>query len=235
MKRSILAFLVLASSTPAVAASYRVQLNPTATGKLLVGHAGVQAVDDRTSTALVRLVAPGNEVKERATVRILVMNLGTQPFEFGPDQVSIQLADGTRFHPTSIDDFEKGRQLVERESRRAAAVDLQARSNLEQLAQQGNSGVVPVANSTAGGTSVPSGTESQDRRSDESLLPGAKTLGAIYQLLVPQTVAANHAWGGYYVFDVPKAVFARKADQPLTVSVRTGREEHRFAGILKWK
>jgi hypothetical protein len=37
------------------------------------------------------------------------------------------------------------------------------------------------------------------------------------------------------VFDVPKDVFNRKTDQPLTVIVRTGSEEHRFAATLHWK
>ena len=38
-----------------------------------------------------------------------------------------------------------------------------------------------------------------------------------------------------YVFDVPKAVQKRRVDQPLTITVRTGPEEHRFSGMLRWK
>ena len=68
-----------------------------------------------------------------------------------------------------------------------------------------------------------------------ALLPGAETLNAIYQILISQPVAPNKAWGGYYVFDMPKAVSARRANQPLSILVRTGAEEHRFSAVLKWK
>ena len=78
-------------------------------------------------------------------------------------------------------------------------------------------------------------TEGQDRRADDSLLPGAQVLDAIYQILIPLTVQPQKAWGGYYLFDMPKTVFRRKVDQPLTIDVRTGTEQHRFAAILKWK
>ena len=73
------------------------------------------------------------------------------------------------------------------------------------------------------------------RKGDESDLPGARTLDALYQLLLPESVGPNQVWGGYYVFDMPKGVFDRRADQPLTIIVRTGSEEHRFAATLHWK
>ena len=50
-------------------------------------------------------------------------------------------------------------------------------------------------------------------------LPGGRTLDAIYQILIPLTVDPAKAWGGYYVFDLPKAAFARRADQPLSTSL----------------
>lgn len=60
-------------------------------------------------------------------------------------------------------------------------------------------------------------------------------MDALYQLLLPETFGPNQASGGYYVFDVPKAVFNHKADQPLTVIAHAGGEEHRFAATLHWK
>jgi hypothetical protein len=229
-----------ALSGTALAASYKVELAPPAGGKLLIGHAGVQAADDKTAVALVRLVAPGNEVRQHGTVRVLVMNLSPQPFEFGPEQVTLRLGDGTELKPVPIEVFEKGATLVQREMGHAAAVDMQIRNNLSGLADQANSG--PTSQNTApmpGGSSARiggvSGAGSHDQRTDEILLPGAKTMDALYQVLQPLTVEPAHAWGGYYVFDLPKTVLARKADQPLTILVRTGAEEHRFAATLKWK
>jgi len=222
-------------SSAAVAGSYRIVLQPE-DGKMLVGHAGVQAVDDWTPNTHVRLISPGNAVDQRGTIRILVMNLGRTPFEFGPDQVHLTLADGTVLPASSVDQFEKGRMLVERESRFAGTTDLRTRNNLSGLEQQANSSAsVPIPGVSAAGSSSASGTTGEDRRTDESLLPGAETLNGIYQILVSQPVAPQKAWGGYYVFDVPRAVFARRVDQPLSISVRTGSEEHRFYATLKWK
>lgn len=237
MKRGIIAFAALVACAPALAGSYRVVLKPV-NGKMLIGHAGVQAVDEFTTAAQVRLISPGNEVKERGTVRVLVRNLGSKPFRFGPDNVRLQLADGTELRPTSLDKFEKGAELVQREMGHAAAVDMQVKNSLSSYAQQ-SGGSTPLDSMRAG----PSGSISApaadlqdiERRSDESDLPGAKTMDALYQLLLPETVGPNQVWGGYYVFDMPKAVFGRQADQLLIVNVRTGDEEHRFTATLHWK
>lgn len=231
-----LALAALAMPGAALAGSYRVVLTPPVGGKLLIGHGGVQAADDRTGGALVRLVAPGNEVRERGTVRVLVMNLGKQPFEFGPEQVTLRLGDGTELHPVPVDTMEAGRTLVERESRRAAAIDLSVRMNLGVLAEQGAMRANPQSIGPASPTAPAGGpAQGSDRRTDEIHLPGGETLDAIYQILVPLTVPPAAAWGGYYVFDVPKPVQARRSDQPLTIFVRTGAEEHRFDATLKWR
>ena len=223
-------------ATPAWAHSYRVVLNaPT-----LAGHAGVQAVDDKTATALVRLISPGAEVRARGTIRVLVLNLGDKPFVFGREQVTLKLADGTVLKPTPIDQFIKGQDLVNRESGRAATIDRRNRNDLAELASQGSSGmtaqsIAPVpGGSTVSGSSLDT-TLGQDRRTDDSLIPGAQTLDAINQVLEAQDVAPQKAWGGYYVFDVPKDVFEHRADQPLTILVTTGAEQHRFDATLKWK
>ena len=79
-------------------------------------------------------------------------------------------------------------------------------------------------------------TLGQDLRSDDSQIFGAQILDAINQVLdLPYDVAPQKAWGGYYVFDMPKSAFERKADQPLTILVTTGGEQHRFNAMLKWK
>ncbi|MEA3057553.1 MAG: hypothetical protein QOF34_368 [Sphingomonadales bacterium] len=238
MKQSVPFALVLSLlAAPAAAHSYRVVLNAPG----LVGHAGVQAIDDKTSTALVRVISPGAEVRERGTVRVLVMNLGAKPFPFGAPQVTLTLADGTVLQPTPLDQFVKGKDLVERESRYAATVDMQNRNNLSALESQQSSGMTaqsaaPVPGGSSGSGTSGSSTLGQDQKTDSSLIPGAQTLDAINQVLdSPLDVAPQKAWGGYYVFDVPKAVFARRADQPLTILVTTGAEQHRFDAILKWK
>ena len=229
--------MAIAASTaePAIAGAYRIELATPPSGKLLHGHGGLEAADDHSDVALVRLVVPGNDIHERGTVRVLVKNLGTRSFEFGPDQVSLSLADGTVLKPVPIDQMEDGRELVEREMQHAAANDLRNRNDLPGLAGQANGGMAPGAPGIAPSGNTPTATAGHDHRVDETLLPGTMMLDSIYQLLVPLKVEPEKAWGGYYVFDLPRAVFRRKVDQLLMISVRTGNEDHRFAATLKWK
>jgi hypothetical protein len=130
--------------------------------------------------------------------------------------------------------MEKGRQLVEWESGRAWTNDLRIRNNLSGTEQQTNSGVRPLT-PVPGATAPSSEATRYNERTDENLQPGAQTLNAIYQILIEQPVEPSKAWGGYYVFDVPSRIFARKTDQPLTILVTTGGEVHRFNATLKWK
>lgn len=227
-----LAALVLAA--PAAAGNYKIVLDKPATGRLLIGHMGLQAADEQSPYTLVRVVAPGNTVDVRGTVRVLVANLGEPAFTFGPDQVAIRLRDGTVFKPTAVDQFETRKTVIERENGHARTIDLMNRNDLPALAGNGPGASPPGAPETI--PAAPSADAlTQDYRSDSDLLPGAETLNAIYQLLIPLAVGPRQAWGGYYVFDVPKEVQKRHADQPLTITVRTGGEDHVFSGTLRWK
>jgi hypothetical protein len=229
-----LAALVLAA--PAIAGNYKIVLDRPASGRLLLGHMGLQAADERTEDSFVRVVAPGNTVDVRGTVRVMVMNLGPRPFTFGPDDVTLRLGDGTVLKPVPIDQFETRKTVIEQQDKRAHAIDVGNLNSLSTLV--GGSG--PSSSGGPGAPAVipadPSGnTATNDFQSDSDLLPNAGTLDAIYQLLIPVEVRPNQAWGGYYVFDVPKAVQRARTDQPLTITVRTGGEKHRFAGMLHWR
>ena len=229
-------FAALCLAAPGFARSYQLVLDPPAGGRLLKGYGGLQASDQRTAAALVRVITPGNDVDRRGTVRVLVMNLGESPFTFGPQHVTLQLGDGTILAPTPLREFEKGRILIERESGRAAIVDRANRNSFSSLARAANSGMTAATPGvSAPGGAAPTQVQGQDHRADLLALPGGRTLDAIYQLLTPETVEPQQAWGGYYVFDVPKPVQVRRVDQPLSIIVRTGAVEHRFPAKLRWK
>jgi hypothetical protein len=233
MKRLIAVALVLAPSA-AMGASYKVVLSPPSAGRLLKGHGGLHAVDDRTPASLVRVISPGSDVKERGTIRVLVMNLGAETFPFGPEQVRLELADGTKLSPVPLSQFIRGADLIEREMGRARATDVRNRANLQGLAQQSaGSSAGPVPGVRAVST-APVSTESYDHEVEDLSLPGAKTLDSIYQVLESQPVEPSKAWGGYYVFNVPKNVRALKSDQPLTIIVTTGNEVRRFHATLRY-
>lgn len=234
--KSFAAIAILAFATPVSAASYKVVLSPPAGTEVVRGHGGLHAVDDRTETTLVRVISPGSNFKERGTVRVLVMNKGSTTFPFGPDQVRLELADGTRLKPVPIGMFINKAELVEREVGRARTVDQRNRANLSEFARQsgGSSGPGPTGVAAAP-TSGPIATEGLDLRTDDFLLPGAKTLAAIYQVLETQPVAPNQGWGGYYVFNMPKAIRDRKSDLPLKIVVTTGAEVRRFDATLQYR
>ena len=234
--KAFVATMSVLFATPVSAASYTVVLSPPAGTEVVRGHGGLHAVDDRTDTTLVRVISPGSSIKERGTIRVLVMNKGAQTFQFGPDQVRLELADGTRLRPVPIGMFINKAELVERELGRARAVDQRNRANLSELARQGAGSPATAATGVVvAPQSGPIETGGFDLKGDDMLLPGAKTLDAIYQVLEEQPVAPNQGWGGYYVFNVPKAMLARKADQPLTITITTGREVRRFSAILQYR
>jgi hypothetical protein len=217
------ASVALSISGAALAGGYVVNLQPGSAG-IVRGHAGLHAVDDRTEGALVRIVSPGLEIGERGTIRVLVMNLGQEPFEFGPANVSLTLADGSELEKVPLSEFERGYSLITREQNRAAAINMQNRNTLSTL-------VVQTGGSS---TSASDGTDvNVISRTDETALPGDKMLNAIYEVLMPETVAPQAAAGGYLVFELPELLEAAAGDIPLTITVRTGDEEHRFTGLLK--
>lgn len=223
----VAAAAALALSGAAVAGGYVVNLEPGSGGKVR-GYAGLHAVDDKNETALVRIVSPGLEIRQRGTIRVLVMNLGEEPFDFGPANVTLRLADGSELAKIPLDDFERGYSLVKREQNRAAAVEMQTRNSLPAVAGPAGSAMTTSSPSDGAGAAFSS-------RSDESALPGGRLVDAMYEVLMPETVEPQTAAGGYLVFELPKELKRAKADIPLEVVVRAGGGEHRFTGVLKWR
>ena len=234
--KGLAAIVFLTLAAPVSAASYKVVLSPPKGTSVVRGYGGLHAVDARTDTTLVRLISPGSDVRERGTIRVLVMNKGAQTFQFGPEQVRLELADGTKLKPVSINEFIRGAELVEREMGRARTIDNRNRANLSELARQGGSSSSGVpAGVAVAPQSGPVSTGGFDLKTEDMALPGAKTLSSIYQVLETQPVAPNQGWGGYYVFNLPKGVRAQKASVPLTITVTTGSEVRRFNATLQYR
>ncbi|TFI57314.1 hypothetical protein E2493_15730 [Sphingomonas parva] len=226
------ALLAAALSAPAAAAEFKIALQQA---PLLHGRGGLHAADSRTAGSLVRVIAPGSPISKRGTVRVLVMNLGQPAFVFGPASVSLTLADGTALPKVPVAVFNRGEALVAREVRRAGAVDRRVKGDLAGLAQQGASGrtIQSISGAAGPNASAAGAAEAgrQDRGAEE--LPGARLLGALDGVLRPEQVGPQEAAGGYLVFELPKALRAQKTDLPLTILVKAGGEEHRFAALLK--
>jgi hypothetical protein len=215
--RFLIGLALFAVPAPTSAANYVVTLAAPPGGAVLRGYGGLHAVDARSEKTLVRVISPGSAVGKRGTIRVLVLNLGTTPFPFGPEQVSLEVGSGQVLAPVAIDEFIRGAELVERERNRARTIEI------------ANGGAAGLAARTGGARA----SGSFDFLPDEAALPGTKTLDAIYQVLETQIVEPTKGWGGYYVFNVPKAVRASKADQHLTITVTTGSEVRRFTASLR--
>ena len=223
--------LTLGVAGIANAADYKLVFAP-GQGKVLKGQGGLQVFDVLTDKTRMRIVAPGNRITNRGTVRVLVMNLAQPSYEFGPDEVSVVLPDGTALPEVPVSVFDKGETMIGREVGINRSVDRAVKSNLNSYAQQQNSGMTSTA--VTGGTltheSPTTNIQSVDAFSDN--VPGARLLGGLNGVLRPLTVGPKEAWGGYLIFDMPKALQKAKTSQPVTIVVKTGREVHRINAIL---
>jgi hypothetical protein len=223
--------VALGLAASASAADYKLEFAP-GQGKVLKGRGGLQVFDVLTDNTRMRIIAPGNRITTRGTVRVLVMNLGKSSYEFGPDHVSVELPDGTAFAEVPFSAFDKGERLITREVGINRSTDMAVKSSLSQYAQQQNGGSTALP-----GTPAPSASESPSANTGKlddfaSSVPGAKVLDGINGVLRPLPVGSKEAWGGYLIFDVPKALQKGKVDQPVTIVVKTGKEVHRIKAIL---
>ena len=232
---AVVAAAALVATAPAAAADYTVVLTEE-NKKVLRGRGGLHAADSRLAGSLVRVISPGSRIGKRGTVRVLVMNLGKAPFAFGPSAVSLKLADGSEIPKTPLREFREGAELVSREMRRAGAVDRRVKSGLSDVARDASVGMTAeTVSGRAPDTSALTGAAAsrQDGTLEGEALPGARTLAAIDGLLQRAEVGPQEAAGGYLVFDIPRELRAAKADQPFTIVVRAGREEHRIQAMLR--
>lgn len=232
MRRHIIGgTLALFLAASAAATDYKLELSQ-GDGRVLKGRGGLQVVDVRTDKTLMRVIAPGSRIEKRGAVRVLVMNLGQPAFEFGPDQVSVELPNGTLLAEVPVAVFDKAEKLVEKEVGIGRSIDRAVKANLSAYAQAQNSGptAATAAGRTLSGDNVGDNALKMDDLSDQ--LPGAKLLGGLNGVLRPLAVGPKEAWGGYLIFDMPKTLRKAKDDQPITIVVRTGREVHRIKAVL---
>lgn len=228
----LLLLAVAAAATPAFA-GFKVQLKaPEA--QILRASNGIHAVDSRTERTLVRVIAPGLPVGRVGSVRVLVMNLGVQPFGFGPENVTMTLADGTVLVPLAHEKFDRSEQIVSREARMHNATRGRINSNLSGIAtggQTGQFGQTLSANSATAAASQRAASD-LDVATDVDQARIDLLMNAIQDVMRPSRVAPMEAAGGYLVFELPKEIRKARLDQPLSLVVRAGPDTHRFDALL---
>lgn len=223
------AVLVSFATVSATAADYKLEF-ASGEGKVLKGRGGLQVFDVTTDNTRMRIVAPGNRITDRGTVRVLVMNLGQGAYEFGPDQVSVELPNGQPLEELPVAVFDKGEKFVEREVGIGRSVDRAVKANLSSYAQTQSGD--PTATSTARGSAAEGSANMLKNDSLEDQIFGGKLLEGLNGVLRPLAIGPQEAWGGYLVFNMPKALQRAKVDQPVVIVVRTGQEVHRIKAVL---
>jgi hypothetical protein len=234
MKKLLIAAVALAAAaSPALAGPLTLELEPK-DGKILRAVSGMQAVDSRTASALVRVISPGQKVTKRATVRVLIMNLGSKPFSFGPRNVSLKLADGTSVPFMHLAEFRDGIQLVQRETARQSSVRSRIDNNLDGINTSGAS--VPNGQSLSQNAAANSTTRASelDIPTDSAIASADRLQGAVDSIIATtSTLAPKQATGGYMMFELPDSVRRSKADQPVELIVSAAGEEHHFSAVLR--
>jgi hypothetical protein len=243
-------------STPAFASKFRMQLIPTSEQAARM-ESGVAAVDDTTPGSSVRLIQTEGNLKKRASVELIVMNHGDRPFNFGPENLTASLADGT---PIAIITYE---QLVKEEKRRqtwrAVAAGLAAAGNSMNAANfgyysgmgtysgstYGTFGSTPY-NSTTTGTVMVSGYDSGRAQAAQSAAnvqnqatfarmneQNVTNMKALKAFMRTTTVDPQQMFGGTVMFELPKAARDSKVDVPVNFVVMINGEQHQFDAVLK--
>lgn len=257
MRRVLFGAIVLAlGSSPAIAAKFRMQLTPEGEQTARM-EAGVAAVDDTMPRSTVRLIQAEGDLKKRGSIQLLLMNHGDKPFNFGPENVSAKLVDGT---PVTIITYE---QLVREEKRRqtwaAIAAGLAAAGNSMNAANSGYySGTATYSGSTYGsfgstsyhansfGTATVSGYDYGRAQAAQSAAnaqnqatfarmaeQNAARMDALKAYMRTTTVDPLQMFGGTVMFELPKSVHRGKGDVPMTFIVSVDGEAHEFAATLK--
>ena len=256
MRRFAYVVSLLALASPATAAKFTMQLiaAPEQQSRM---QGGVAAVDGSSAGSSVRLVQAEGDLKKRGSIAVLVMNQADKPFDFGPENVTATLADGTA---VEIITYER---LVREEKKRqtwaAVAAGLAAAGNSMSAANSGyysstatysgstfgTFGNTPY-NSRSSGMAHISGYNSAQAQRAQSVAnaqnqasfarlveQNASSMQELKAYMRTTTVDPQQMFGGSVIFELPKTVHKAKGDVPIAFAVTVNGEAHKFDAVLK--
>lgn len=204
---------------------------------------GIAAVDDSMPKSTVRVVQPDDDLKKRSSLQILVMNQSDKPFNFGPENVTATLADGT---PVGIITYDQlMHEEKKRETWRAIAAGLAAMNSGHSYGTANYSGSTFGSVGGTGYSSFSSGTVTASTYDpgaaaiqnqiifDRLASTNSASREALQANIRTTTVDPQQMFGGTVMFELPKEARASKTDVPITFVVTIDGEQHRFAAVLK--
>lgn len=220
MLRAITLPLALLIACPANAAKLYIGVTPKA-NQVERFESGVRAIASSMDRSSIRFVPSESPVKKRGEVQLIIMNHNNQAFNFGPENVSAKLADGSTVPIIGYD------QLVREEKKRqtwaAVAAGLGAVGNAMSAANagyyRGNSFTQGRVGSTSfSGTTTYSGYNSgvaqiaQANATTQNQLMfaqmsqnNASRMNALKDNIRTTTIDPENLIGGIVMFELPKA------------------------------
>jgi hypothetical protein len=242
MRKVVCAAFALALASPAFAAKFTMYLQASAEQSARMQN-GIAAVDDSTAGSSVRLIQPEADLKKRGTIQILLMNQGEKPFNFGSENVTGQLADGT---PIAIVPYEQlAREERSRERWRAFGAALASMNSGRYTATGNYSGSsFGTIGSTSysgfsSGTATVSGYDAtaaaiQNKRIfDNVAAANAVSREALHANIRTTTVDPQQMFGGAVTFELPKSVHQSSGYVPAKFVVTINGEQHTFSVLLR--
>ena len=202
---------------------------------------GSETVDSVLPPTVVRVVEPFVEAEGKPKFLAFTFNSGEAPYNFGPENITPVLMDGTRLPMATYAQLvreEKGRQRW-----RAFGLALGAFGRGMQASQEGQfSGTVNSNTGRQVGTF--SGTETGSSRTAQMLAEqqtredaaavrerNVEEVAALGSILRTTTVESGKVAGGEVRFDWPK-VLRKDGTYPVSLEVDAGGVIHRFAAKI---
>lgn len=247
--------LALLGAGVAEAKGYRIDLTASS-GQESRFVDGREVVNERSAGSAALVAENLDAQSKRGELTVYIANNGTAPFNFGPESVTIRLADGSSVAMLTYEDLLREQKRREGWQRFGAALGTMGRSM--QASEAGNTygsatysgqtygtyGSTPYSASTYG-TGTYSGyngaaafaaqqqADQQNRADIERLnAQQAAARGQIGGYLKTTTIDPGKMFGGSLQFKTPQAFTRGKGPLPVTIEIRTGTETHTFTASI---
>lgn len=245
MRKAILTIVVALGMASQAAAKpqYRIQIRP-AEGQVENWKDGFQYVDDEKSSSLVRIVSIQDRLPDKqSTFRVYVLNKSDKPITFGPENVTIEYADGKR---VTMFTYQELAGRLRRDVKRRQGLALLGRAFSAQAADGRTTGSFDYSGTTSYGTRVSgSGTytaydpvlarqqqqavQEQSAATDRAIQARQfNGTDALDRLIQRSTIQPGGTIGGVVAYDAPASFKRLKKDAITNIVVSVGEENHRI-------
>ncbi|WP_293335837.1 hypothetical protein [Parvibaculum sp.] len=242
-------FFISSIALSACTTAYTVSVSPSSNEQTTRYFDGVPAVISELANSVVVVIPPAHAVEKRGRFGIVSVNRGTNPINFGSENVAVEAADGAHVHVYSyaeLLDEEKSRQAWA-----AVAAALAAAGNSMQAANAGYTtsygsytgstygtyGGSPYSATTYGSGYVttydPAKAQAAQATANQQNIANLKSVQManalnerrLQEILKTTTISPGDSHSGEIVFDVPQGTGESKY---VSVLVSAGVDRHVF-------